>query len=96
MSGPLLYGGGELHIVGSEDVTSIPDPDGTLHRLVALADGSRSTTELFSALVTDHPQLVEQDVAHAVSELASAGVFEDCAPRPPTLAASRRDVRRRR
>jgi hypothetical protein len=95
-SGPLLYGSGELHIVGREDVTSLPDPDGALHRLVVLADGSRSTTELFSALVTDYPQLIEQDVVHAVSELASAGVFEDCAPRLPSLAAARRDVFRRR
>jgi hypothetical protein len=96
-SGPLLYGGGELHIVGSDDVTSIPDPDGALHRLVVLADGSRNTTELFSALVTDYPQLVEQDVVHAVCQLASAGVFEDCAPRRPSLAAAaRRDVPRRR
>ena len=79
--GPLLYGGGRLHIVGSDDVTSIPDPDGALHRLVALADGVRSTRDLFTELVTDYPQLVEQDVIHAVSELASAGIFEDCAPR---------------
>jgi hypothetical protein len=90
--GPLLYGGGELHIVGRDDVTSIPDPDGALHRLAVLADGSRSTSELFSALVTDYPRLVEQDVVHAVSELASAGLLEDCAPRRPTLAAARREV----
>lgn len=88
-SGPLLYGGGELHIVGSDDVTSIPDPDGALHRLVTLADGSRSTTELHSALVTDYPQLAEQDVARAISQLASAGVFEDCAARVPP---ARRDL----
>jgi hypothetical protein len=87
MTGPLLHGGGELHIVGNHDVTSIPDPDGALHRLVVLADGSRSTTELFFALTTDFPQLEEQDVVHAVSELASAGLFEDCAPRRGTLRA---------
>ncbi len=79
-NGPLLRGDGELHIVGSRDVTSIPDPDGTLHRLVVLADGSRSTSELFSELVTDYPQLDEQDVVDAVDRLASAGLLEDCAP----------------
>lgn len=86
-TGPLLRGGGELHIVGSHDVTSIADPDGAVHRLVLLADGSRSTAELFSALVTDYPQLDEQDVVDAVCELASAGLFEDCAPRRRTLGA---------
>ena len=84
-TGPLLHGAGELHIVGSHDVTSIPDPDGALHRLVSLADGSRSTSELHSALVAEYPQLDEQDVVQAVSELASAGLLEDCAPRHHTL-----------
>jgi hypothetical protein len=79
-TGPLLHGGGELHIVGRDDVTSIADPDGALHRLVSLADGSRSTSELCSALRTEYPQLDDQDVVHAVSELSSAGLLEDCAP----------------
>jgi hypothetical protein len=78
---PLLRAGGELHIVGSEDVTSIPDPDGAVHRLFELADGSRSTTELFSELVTDYPRLGEQDVVDAVWELESAGLFEHSVPR---------------
>jgi hypothetical protein len=80
-TGPLLRGNGELHIVGSYEVTSIPDPDGSLHRLIQLADGSRSTTELFSELVTDYPELDEQDVVDAVGQLESAGLVEDCAPR---------------
>lgn len=86
-TGPLLRGGGELHIVGRDDVTSIADPDGALHRLVVLADGSRSTSELCSALRTEYPQLDEQDVVHAVSELSSAGLLEDCAPRRRMLGA---------
>lgn len=80
-TGPLLHGGGELHIVGRDDVTSLADPDGALHRLVTLADGSRSTSELCSVLRTEYPQLEEQDVVQAVSELSSAGLLEDCAPR---------------
>ena len=79
-TGPLLHGGGELHIVGPDDVTSITDPDGALHRLVVLADGSRSTSELCATLQTEYPQLDEQDIVHAVSELSSAGLLEDCAP----------------
>ncbi len=78
MTGPLLRGGGELHIVATHHVTSVPDPDGVLHRLVALADGSRSTGEIVAVLVAEFPRLDEDEVAGAMSELASAGVLEDC------------------
>jgi hypothetical protein len=80
-SAPLLRGGGELHIVGSHDITSIPDPDGAIHRLVELADGSRSTPELVIDLQSDYPQIGEQDVVDAVFQLESVGLFVDCAPR---------------
>ncbi len=81
MAAPLLRGGGELHIVGHDDVTTIADPDGAVQRLVELADGSRSTSELYSELVTDYPRIGEQEVLEAVSELKSAGLFEDAMPR---------------
>lgn len=81
MTGPLLRGGGELHIVDTHDVTSIADPDGVMHRIVALADGSRSTEELFGTLVGDYPHLDEGDVAAAVFRLTCAGILEDCARR---------------
>jgi len=90
MTGPLLRGNGELHIVGSHDVTSIPDPNGALHRLVVLADGSRSTSELYSALVTEYPELDEQDIVDAVDQLESAGLVEDCAPGRRTFGSPRR------
>lgn len=80
MAAPMLRAGGELHIVGSRDVTSIPDPDGAVHRLFELADGSRSTSDLYSELVTDFPRLGEQDVADAVGELQAAGLFESSIP----------------
>lgn len=90
LTAPLLHGSGELHVVGSRDVTSIPDPLGAVHRLAVLADGSRSTPELVSTLVADFPQLVEQDVVDAVWELEAAGLLEDCAPRR-RLTGTRRD-----
>lgn len=93
MAGPLLRGSGELHIVGSHDVTTIPDPDGAVHRLLALADGSRTRAEIFAALASDFPQLAEHDVDHALAELESIGVLEDAAPRGRILGSrgSRRD-----
>jgi hypothetical protein len=78
---PLLRGGGELHIVGRDRVVTLDDPDGAIHRLVELADGSRSTTELFSVLAPEYPQLHHEDVADAVSQLEAAGLCEICRPR---------------
>ncbi len=78
---PMLRAGGELHVVGSHDVTSIPDPDGAVHRLFELADGSRSTSQLYSELVSDFPRLGQQDVLDAVDELQTAGLFETAVPR---------------
>ena len=77
----LLRGGGELHIVGRHDVHTLTDPDGALQRLVELADGSRSTDELFGALAADYPRLGEQDVADVVDALQAAGLFEGGAAR---------------
>jgi hypothetical protein len=77
---PLLRGGGELHIVGYDDVLTFEDPDGAIHRLVELADGSRSTNELYSALAPEYPQLQHHEVVDAVSQLEAAGLVEDCTP----------------
>jgi len=90
---PLLRAGGELHIVGRQDVLTFDDPDGAIHRLVELADGSRSTNELFLALAPDYPQLEHQDVLDAVAELEAAGLLEICAPRRRILdTADRRSA----
>jgi hypothetical protein len=75
----LLRGRGELHIVGRHEVHTLADPDGALRRLVELADGSRSTDELFGALSADYPRLGEQDVVDAVDELQTAGLIESAA-----------------
>ncbi|MGH2898454.1 MAG: hypothetical protein ACRDMZ_07255 [Solirubrobacteraceae bacterium] len=87
---PLLRGGGELHIVGSRRVVTLDDPDGAIHRLVELADGSRSTNELFSLLAPQYPALHREDLLNAVSDLEAAGLVENCVPRrrmPAELAA---------
>jgi hypothetical protein len=78
---PLLRGGGELHVVGSQDIVTFDDPDGAIHRLVELADGSRSTDELLSALAQDHPELPRPHALDAICELEAAGLLEDSAPR---------------
>lgn len=85
LTSPLLRGGGELHIVGSDEVLTFEDPDGAMHRLVELADGSRSTGELFSALAPQFPSLRHRDVVDAVAQLEAAGLVETCAPRRRSL-----------
>lgn len=90
ITAPLLRSDGELHIVGHQDVLTLDDPDGAIQRLVELADGSRSTNELFLMLAPDHPQLGHQDVVDAVAQLEAAGLLETCAPRRRILGAADR------
>jgi hypothetical protein len=90
ITAPLLRSDGVLHIVGHQDVTTLDDPDGAVQRLVELADGSRSTNELFLMLAPDHPRLGHEDVVAAVAELEDAGLLEICAPRRRILGAADR------
>ena len=86
ITAPLLRGGGQLHVVGRDDVVTLEDPDGAIQRLVELADGSRSTTELFGALVAESPHLDPQDIDDAVAQLEAAGFAECCTPPRRTAA----------
>jgi hypothetical protein len=88
ITGPMLRGSGELHIVGRRDVTTIADPDGVVHRLLGLADGWRSTAAIFAALAPDFPGLREEQIEDAVAALESIGVLEDSAPVARFLAAT--------
>jgi hypothetical protein len=81
ITAPLLRGGGELHVIGSSEVLTLADPDGAIHRLVELADGTRSTSELFCLLLPQYPGLDQQDVLDAIGILESAGFVEDCLAR---------------
>ena len=87
MDGPLLRGGGELHIVGRREVTTIHDPDGAVHRLLSLADGTRTLTEIFAAMTGDFPRIRQDDVDDAVDELESMGLLQDAAPRGRILSS---------
>jgi hypothetical protein len=97
MAGPLLRGSGELHIVGRHEVVTIHDPSGAVHRLLGLADGSRTRGEIFSAMAADFPQLGEHDVDDAVGELEAMGLLQDAAPRGRILSSrlTRRDPHER-
>jgi hypothetical protein len=79
LSGPRLRGGGELHIVGRDEVVTILDPDGVIHGLLALADGSRTSAELLAALADEFPHVADRDVREAIAELMAAGLLEDVA-----------------
>jgi hypothetical protein len=79
LSGPRLRGGGELHIVGRDEVVTISDPYGVVQHLLLLADGSRTAAELLAALAHDFPQLGELEFRDAIAELVAAGLLEDIA-----------------
>lgn len=97
MAGPLLHGSGELHIVGRHEVMTIHDPDGAVHRLLSLADGSRTRTEIFGEMAPDFPRIGQRDVDEAVDELEAMGIIHDAAPRGRILASkiARRDAHER-
>ncbi len=76
MTGPMLRGRGVLHVVGLDDVLSIPDPGGLVYRIAMLADGSRTTDELVAAVVADFPLLGEQHAAATVRELSEIGLLD--------------------
>ncbi|MEY2516321.1 MAG: hypothetical protein QOJ89_3679 [bacterium] len=80
VSGPMLRGSGELHIVGRDRLLTLSDPDGAVHALLALADGSRNRSEILAALAIGHPLLAEHDVDETLRELEYAGLIEDCMP----------------
>src|SRR4051812_5881063 len=88
MDGPLLRGGGELHIVGRREVTTIHDPEGAVHRLLCLANGTRTRAEILAAMTDDFPQVSQHDVDDAIDELESMGLLQDAAPRGRMLSSS--------
>lgn len=84
ITGPLLRGSGDLHIVGrDDDVVTIADPLGAMQRLLGLADGSRSRDEIALALTGEFAGLGEREVHDALDELERGGLIED---RPPPAA----------
>ena len=81
ISGPMLRGSGELHIVGRREVLTISDPEGAMRRLLELADGSRTRAEIVGATALEHPRLGEFALDEALGELERAGLIEDAMPR---------------
>lgn len=86
IAGPLLHGNGELHIVGRDEVMTIHDPDGAVHRLLGLADGSRTRAEIFDALARDFPRIGARDLDETIAELEAMGLLQDAAPRGRILS----------
>ena len=87
MDGPLLRGSGELHIIGRRDVVTLHDPDGAVHRLLSLADGTRTRAEIFGTMASAFPRICQLDVDEAVGELEAMGLLQDAAPRGRILAS---------
>lgn len=87
VAGPLLRGGGELHIVGRHEIFTIHDPEGAVHLLLSLADGSRTRADIFTAMSAEHGRLSQRDIDEAVGELEAMGLVQDATPRGRILAS---------
>jgi hypothetical protein len=87
MAGPLLLGSGELHIVGRHEVITIHDPDGAVHRLLTLADGSRTRAEILAVMTGHFPQVGPRELDDTVAELEAMGLLQDATPRGRILSS---------
>jgi molybdopterin/thiamine biosynthesis adenylyltransferase len=68
-----------VYVGGCGVVTTIADPDGSVHRLLQLADGSRTPAEIHGILAADYPNVTASEVMDAIADLDAAGFLEDAA-----------------
>lgn len=68
-----------LYVGGFGEVTEIPDPDGSIRRLLDLMDGTRTVTDLYRLLALDHPKVSQEDVVNAVQQFDQAGFLLNAA-----------------
>jgi molybdopterin/thiamine biosynthesis adenylyltransferase len=70
---PLFTAGQLLYVGGYGQVAEIPDPDGSIRRLLELLNGTRTTQEAHAALAVDYPNITLTDVQEAISQFDQAG-----------------------
>jgi molybdopterin/thiamine biosynthesis adenylyltransferase len=70
---PLFTSGQLLYVGGYGQAAEIPDPDGSVRRLLELLDGTRTVQEAHAALVADYPGITLADAQTAVSLFDQAG-----------------------
>lgn len=74
---PLLTIGETVYVGGFGEVTSIPDGDGAIRRLLDLMDGTRTVSDIFRLLTVDHPNVSHEDVISAIEQFDQAGFLLD-------------------
>jgi molybdopterin/thiamine biosynthesis adenylyltransferase len=85
---PTFVMGGVLYIGGFGEVTEVQDPEGMVHRLCSLMDGTRTIEELYKNLVVDFPGVTEADVKQAIRQFDDAGFLQNGAVVPDGLLDS--------
>jgi molybdopterin/thiamine biosynthesis adenylyltransferase len=82
----------DQRILVGDRLIGIKDPQGTIARLLNLADGTRTTEELARALSNDQIQVSTEDVETVSHQLMELGLFEDVSfHHPQVLAPDLRD-----
>jgi molybdopterin/thiamine biosynthesis adenylyltransferase len=82
----LLRVGDFLYIGGYDGaVSEIPDPRGSIERLMQLMDGTRTLEEIHAAIEADFPEVTYQEVLDAAETLHDADYLENAALSPEGL-----------
>lgn len=80
--------GASVYGIGIE----IDDPDGTVKSLIGALDGTRSPSEIISAVAADHTDISVQEIVDILQQLLDTGLLEDHgAPFPAELSDRERD-----
>jgi molybdopterin/thiamine biosynthesis adenylyltransferase len=68
---------GVVYLDNSGVAVEIADPDGSVHALLTLLDGTRTAPEIHRDLVRDHPAVTAGEVAAAIEQFDEAGFLLD-------------------
>jgi molybdopterin/thiamine biosynthesis adenylyltransferase len=82
---PYFPGDDAVHFRFLGELITLNDPDGRVHRLVQLLDGSRTEAAVASALHADYPDVTVEDVRQAVRDLDGLRLLQDADARPDGL-----------
>lgn len=74
---PVFALDGTVYVGGCGVVSNIEDPDGSVHYVLALADGTRTPTEIHTAMAARFPHLTREEIEEALSAFDAYGFLED-------------------
>lgn len=76
---PVFALDGTVFVGGCGVMSDIDDPDGSVHRLLTLADGTRTSAEIHTAMAARFPYLTLEQINDALAAFDAYGFLEDAA-----------------